>query len=367
MQLNYQSGNVYFAGRLIRAEGNPVTTDRLGSVRNGGPGPLGYQAQYPYGVEYTLTVNDREKYATYTRDNAGLDYAANRYYSSQWGRFLSPDPYGGSAATGNPQSWNRYAYVGGDPANSSDPSGLAILAPDGPDGPDDPGSGPIWGFNGPSSSGGGWLFGGGCNGLPNPGNWYDAGLSSPWFGPWFAGTAACEQGFLPTVGVGAPGGGGGSLQAVFLAPAVRGAEALLGNNPPCDQLFNTGSSSDPATVLQDAYANNQIRLLPFGDNVPAGVGAQTTGINGIIQIASNRYFVTGILANGTPITQATSPNFQGLSLSQIDEVILIHELLHFTGSVGADNAGQSITLANGVTVTGSVGVTNEVRKDCLHQ
>jgi RHS repeat-associated protein len=367
MQLNYQSGNVYFAGRLIRAEGNPVTTDRLGSVRSGGPGALGYQAQFPYGVEYTLTVNDREKYATYTRDNAGLDYAANRYYSSQWGRFLSPDPYGGSAATGNPQSWNRYAYVGGDPANSSDPSGLAILAPDGPDGPDDPGSGPIWGFNGPSSSGGGWLFGGGCNGLPNPGNWYDAGLSSPWFGPWFAGTAACEQGFLPTVGVGAPGGGGGSLQAVFLAPAVRGAEALLGNNPPCDQLFNTGSSSDPATVLQDAYANNQIRLLPFGDNVPAGVGAQTTGINGIIQIASNRYFVTGMLANGTPITQATSPNFQGLSLSQIDEVILIHELLHFTGSVGADNAGQSITLANGVTVTGSVGVTNEVRKDCLHQ
>ena len=126
MQLNYQSGNVYFAGRLIRAEGNPVTTDRLGSVRNGGPGALGYQAQYPYGVEYTLTVNDREKYATYTRDSAGLDYAMNRYYSSQWGRFLSPDPYGGSAATGNPQSWNRYAYAGNDSVNNSDPSGLYL-------------------------------------------------------------------------------------------------------------------------------------------------------------------------------------------------------------------------------------------------
>jgi RHS repeat-associated protein len=67
--------------------------DRLASVRSGGPGNLGYQAQYPYGVEYTATTNDREKYATYTRDSvSGLDYAANRYYWSQWGRFLSPDP-----------------------------------------------------------------------------------------------------------------------------------------------------------------------------------------------------------------------------------------------------------------------------------
>ena len=128
MQLNYQSSNVYFLGRLIWAEGSQVTTDRLGSVRNGGvawPGSLGYQAQYPYGVEYTpQTVNDREKYATYTRDSTtGLDYAMNRYYSSQWGRFLSPDPYGGSGYLTNPGSLNRYAYVTGDPANGNDPSG----------------------------------------------------------------------------------------------------------------------------------------------------------------------------------------------------------------------------------------------------
>jgi RHS repeat-associated protein len=101
IQLVQQSENVYFLGKLISAEGNAVTTDRLGSVRSGGPGSLGYQAQYPYGVEYTLTANDREKYATYTRDSAtGLDYAMNRYYASQWGRFLSPDPYGAAYALG---------------------------------------------------------------------------------------------------------------------------------------------------------------------------------------------------------------------------------------------------------------------------
>jgi hypothetical protein len=38
IQLTQQSENVYFLGKLISAEGNSVTTDRLGSVRNGGPG-----------------------------------------------------------------------------------------------------------------------------------------------------------------------------------------------------------------------------------------------------------------------------------------------------------------------------------------
>jgi RHS repeat-associated protein len=122
-------GNVYFAGILLMEEGNFVRTDRLSSVRWGGPNSLGYQAQYPYGVEYTTTANDREKYATYTRDsNSGMDYAMNRYYSSQWGRFLSPDRRWRSAKPDNPQSWNRYTYVLGDPTNLTDPSGLYYCA-----------------------------------------------------------------------------------------------------------------------------------------------------------------------------------------------------------------------------------------------
>jgi len=41
------------------------------------------------------------------------------------GRFITPDPYGGSANPANPQSWNRYSYVNNDPINKNDPSGLA--------------------------------------------------------------------------------------------------------------------------------------------------------------------------------------------------------------------------------------------------
>ncbi len=37
---------------------------------------------------------------------------------------ISPDPYLGSMELGDPQSFNRYGYVGNDPINFIDPSGL---------------------------------------------------------------------------------------------------------------------------------------------------------------------------------------------------------------------------------------------------
>ena len=54
----------------------------------------------------------------------------NRYYGWQHGRFLTPDPYQASAGLTDPGSWNRYAYVLGDPVNGKDPHGLAMLATD---------------------------------------------------------------------------------------------------------------------------------------------------------------------------------------------------------------------------------------------
>jgi RHS repeat-associated protein len=136
---------VYFGGKLVRKEYKPylqdgrwvyygnqpsagatLATDRLGSVQTGSQ-----TTYYPYGEERTLTNNDTQKFATYTRDRAtGLDYANARYYSSQIARFTIPDPSASSVSPVTPQSWNRYSYVRGDPANSSDPSGLVMSAKD---------------------------------------------------------------------------------------------------------------------------------------------------------------------------------------------------------------------------------------------
>lgn len=126
---------VYFHGRMI-ATGitaqtttttgvifYPVVTDRVGSVRLGRSGAMNY---YPYGQERTATTNGKDKFGTYWRDAlTGLDYAQQRYYSAGVGRFLSADPSTAWGGVGNSSSWNRYAYVEGDPVNFNDPSGLA--------------------------------------------------------------------------------------------------------------------------------------------------------------------------------------------------------------------------------------------------
>jgi len=74
-------------------------------------------------------VDGREKFGTYFRDTIGQDYAQQRYYNAGMGRFWSVDP--GPANLGNPASWNRYAYVSGDPVNFNGPRGAMQNCPAG--------------------------------------------------------------------------------------------------------------------------------------------------------------------------------------------------------------------------------------------
>jgi RHS repeat-associated protein len=96
-------------------------------VRQNQNGAIAY---YPWGEERTSTPDGTDKFGTYFRDisvaGVGEDYANARYYNSNFGRFWSPDP-GGNAHANDPQSWNRYSYVGSDPVNRSDPSGLGSI------------------------------------------------------------------------------------------------------------------------------------------------------------------------------------------------------------------------------------------------
>lgn len=96
---------------------NRVDTNSSGtSIRTFGHLPFG-------DVWYEPAGTDKWKFTSYERDSeSGLDYAINRYHSSQIGRFASPDLLAGNI--GNPQSLNRYAYSLNDPVNLSDPLGL---------------------------------------------------------------------------------------------------------------------------------------------------------------------------------------------------------------------------------------------------
>ena len=53
----------------------------------------------------------------------GCDYMHFRYYASTMGRFMKPDNMITNAA--NPQGWNLYSYVNGNPVNFNDPGGHA--------------------------------------------------------------------------------------------------------------------------------------------------------------------------------------------------------------------------------------------------
>ena len=122
--------NIYFGDRLIQSNSKTVLVDRLGSVR---ANESGERFEYlPYGEEFNLTSQNREKFATYTRSSAnGLDYAINRWYDSVHGSFITPDPHTLSMDLSNPGTMNRYAYVGGDPVNSADPQGLDYVCVNG--------------------------------------------------------------------------------------------------------------------------------------------------------------------------------------------------------------------------------------------
>lgn len=56
-------------------------------------------------------------------DETGLDYAQARMFAKGIGRFNSVDPLMASADIVNPQTFNRYAYVGNNPVNITDPTG----------------------------------------------------------------------------------------------------------------------------------------------------------------------------------------------------------------------------------------------------
>jgi RHS repeat-associated protein len=104
---------------MIMEPGGPVATDRLGSVRSG-------IAYYPWGEEMTSTANGTLKFGTYFRDAVGQDYADQRYYNSNAGRFYTADR-GRGVNLWNPISWNKYAFAGDDPVNKNDPTGRCAV------------------------------------------------------------------------------------------------------------------------------------------------------------------------------------------------------------------------------------------------
>lgn len=115
------TGSVAGSGGTITYEHRDQLSPRLLTDATGND--IGDQGSYPFGEAwYNNTGTTRWVFTSYERDQeAGEDYALARTYASGTGRFMSPDPLEGQV--GDPQSWNRYAYVENDPINFADPTG----------------------------------------------------------------------------------------------------------------------------------------------------------------------------------------------------------------------------------------------------
>jgi RHS repeat-associated protein len=109
------------AGGTIIYQHRDTLSPRLYTDVNGND--VGEQGTYPFGESwYNNNTTSNWVFTSYERDQeSGNDYALARSYANGQGRFSSPDPLEG--VVGDPQSWNRYAYVENDPINLSDPSG----------------------------------------------------------------------------------------------------------------------------------------------------------------------------------------------------------------------------------------------------
>jgi RHS repeat-associated protein len=384
-----------------------VRTDTSGNVSD-------QRGTFPFGETWYSPGASPYMFTAYYRDYeaAGNDYAQARSYVGGLGRFSSPDLVAGS--TSDPQSLNRYSYVRNMPVMLTDPFGtcpggfaqnrdIDQLQDSKTGGPSDAGSndegdpqigmgshppsGPCNGFtdqgggggvgndpffgpdggsiyNQPIIGGGGSIGDGGLGFIFGPGGGGGMGpnpLDDLLFGPQDPCGTFVDEGIGNAVMMGACGGAGqAAALGDALSQAVRRAMDRLFKEE-CAKVFNT---MNPAIALENAFNDNKIRAVPFGDDIKPGVGAQTNQGMGVIYLASNRYFFTGQFNDG-PVTRTTK-EFRDLTQDQVQEVMLIHEMLHLTGGVGDDDKNQQITLGNAQTVNGSAGVTAAVIQHCIH-
>jgi RHS repeat-associated protein len=132
-------GRIYWDGNQIAFRSEDGTTyfdhqDVLGTERmqtNYAGNVASTYGSLPWGDAYTPSVissggdQDNLHFALLDHDTeSNTEHAQFRQYSSAQGRWMSPDPYDGSYDYSNPQSLNRYAYVGNNPLGFTDPTGL---------------------------------------------------------------------------------------------------------------------------------------------------------------------------------------------------------------------------------------------------
>jgi RHS repeat-associated protein len=343
------------ANTSMMSGGTAVGQDRLGSTGK----------YFPYGEERNspLLPNDTVKFATYTRDSAtGLDYADRRYFANGSGRFLSPDPYRASSGPSDPQSWNRYTYVGNDPINRFDPTGMDYEIPEGGTfDPTDPRN-----VNGSGSSTGGTVV---YSNNANSANPAASGM----------GDASTQQMFIyfggsQRGGSGSPGSWLTTFSDLAMAASLISDDYnMMDSNPDCAQDLQaiTGPDGQHPTLsdLQKAASNAQFTNPATSSTyvetplTPGLVSPVMAPVNWIFDNYSipGPYFLHAMVPTlGSNQIYWRAGDTLGMSRSDIAGAVM-HELLHTMGY----SDKQIQTGLFGTTSVQTVNISDRLAKDCF--
>ena len=295
-----------------------ATTDRLGSIRAMDNGER--YSYYPYGESHTATGGNAQF--------AGLESPV-RTYDPNTARFNRPDPLGMRAVVmGDPGSWNRFAYAGGDPVNYNDPDGTNRVDPDTP---------------------------------PPPNYAYMMGILPVWNGEYYTNVVLWTPVALPSnqSGTGTVGGGTSSPNTPlsnwdFMAAALAQALKDLAK-PGCgDAVFAGGIANghDPAQVLQAIAGGTAYGSISFKD-LGEGVGAQ-----------ENARFRLPLQSKKVSITINSYSDPGGVYWNDgnagVNAITLLHELGHaFNDLFGSGSS----TIENDVNWRGKMNMDAETRND----
>ena len=365
---DWQRGYVYAGSDLLAIQqggvfwqhDDPVTKSQRVTDVSGAIVATGTVEPDPWGAKTdrsSSTPFQPQTFGGYNMDANGQFDAMHRRYSAT-GRFLQPDPYGGSYNFSDPQSLNRYAYTKNDPVNRKDPSGLDICHAD----PAAPGTTvcipTLYGGTVTVTAGSGGESITGFEGSGTEGMMIV--LPSDAQTPQQLPTGHLDLSrFLELIRLGEAA-----------AQGINEARQALQQNSLCRALFG---GTSPITLLSTYVSNGLISsgttypvAQPGGgtqqQNFTSGdVGAVTSYAAGSypspmspgvrisanpITLNQNGFYFSGNNSAGVAVNTLQGAGFQGLSLGQIRGAVIIHELLHVISRIPADAGNPTQSRAN---------------------
>jgi hypothetical protein len=269
-----------------------------------------------------------------------------RYYASTYGRFTTVDR--GPANLGAPQTLNRYTYVGGDPVNSSDPSGLCAV--DGNSNWWDGEPNGLWSpFPGRCKDNPSWLRMAGNGGVYYEDQWYVYTVPPEPDPCWSAENAGgCGGGGGPSNSpTDVQAGGGGTRsdtinianfttvgnQALAVQNDLRWLQVAIAQDPKCDGwLSESWGAIDFMPYAPGSGATMMavgVGTFPAGTNAVASISGTNLPVGTLITVASNGAFFNAGVNPGFGL-----PRWVAGGSNAVQAAILLHELAHDLGAAG---------------------------------